>query len=134
MGSEVSINLNLLLLLLVCHWLGDFTHLSTPAMLKAKEKGTPVLPIVLHAGVHAILMFLVLMFFIPFQAAVFLMLFEWVTHFALDLLKGKSNVWFPQLSDSKNPFHWYIFGIDQILHIVVIIFIAVLAKVSFLIV
>ena len=43
----------LLAFLLIGHFLGDFTPLSTPSMLRAKAVGTPLGPIGAHAAVHA---------------------------------------------------------------------------------
>lgn len=40
-----------------CHFLGDYTHLSTNWMLTAKRLGKPLFPILVHAFVHSILMF-----------------------------------------------------------------------------
>lgn len=114
----------LIILLMICHWLADFTHLSTAYMLKAKSKGSPLFPIFLHACVHGFLMMCVLFFFTPtLKSLLFLTSFEIITHFLLDTFKGKLNVWFPTLQDSTNPFHWYIFGVDQFCHQLVILLI-----------
>src|SRR5690606_26867796 len=48
-------------------------------------------------------------------------LLQLVSHFAIDVWKGKMNVWFPFLADPTNKFHWYIFGFDQYLHALIII-------------
>ncbi len=119
----------ILILLNVCHWLADFTHLSTDKMLAAKRKGMPLLPILNHAGIHGALMGLVLAVYLKgslhTMAIVFLAMgFETATHFIIDVLKGRLNVWYPQLANPANKFHWYIFGVDQFLHQMVIIIIA----------
>ena len=86
----------LIILLMICHWLADFTHLSTAYMLKAKSKGNPLFPIFLHACVHGLLMMCVLFFFTPtFKSLLFLTSFEIITHFLLDTFKGKLNIWVP---------------------------------------
>ncbi|MEO6902401.1 MAG: hypothetical protein ABI315_04515 [Bacteroidia bacterium] len=46
----------LLISLFFCHFLADFTHLSTNWMLSAKRLGKPLFPILSHAAVHAALM------------------------------------------------------------------------------
>lgn len=112
----------LLISLLLVHWLADYTHLSTPWMLQAKKLGTPLLPILCHAVVHGLLMALVLIVAdVPTIRIVGLVLLQIVTHFGIDVLKGKMNVWFPELESPTNPYHWYVFGFDQYLHILVII-------------
>lgn len=106
--------------LFLCHFLGDFTHLSTKWMLDAKKYGTPLLPILAHAGVHALLMGLFL-FIINASNLLLLIGFQLATHFAIDTLKGKMNKWFPSLLDQTNRWHWVMFGADQFLHALVII-------------
>jgi hypothetical protein len=98
----------LLLLLLICHWLGDFSHLSTAWMLHADLHG-PLLPILAHAGVHAGLMS-------SPQIALQLALFELGTHFAIGVWKGRMTVWFLVVTSPQQKAHWYLFGFDQLLH------------------
>lgn len=124
----------LLIALNICHWLADYTHLSTKWMLDAKRTGTPLYPIFCHACMHGILMFFVLigtLFFkeeksisdLPYDIllVVKLTIFQVTTHFLIDLLKGKLNVWFPNVSNPINKSHWYIFGADQLAHQIIII-------------
>jgi hypothetical protein len=113
-----------LILLFMCHWLADYTHLSTNWMLNAKKFGKPLFPIFTHALVHAILMSVVLYFFVGFtKILLYLGIFQLITHFIIDTWKGKMNVWFTNLQSSTNKWHWVIFGLDQLLHSIVIILI-----------
>lgn len=105
----------------ICHWMGDFTHLSTAWMLNAKWLGKPIGPIFAHALVHATLMFLVVLILHGYVAAVITYFIQLITHFLIDLLKGRLNGWFPKLQDIKNKFHWWVFGGDQFAHQMVII-------------
>lgn len=114
-------NIELLFLLLICHWAADYTHLSQPYMLAAKRLGKPVAPILAHAAVHGVLMMAVIGYYIDGLTLVLLFLIQVLTHFIIDTLKGKCNVWFPALANPANPYHWYVFGADQILHVSVII-------------
>jgi hypothetical protein len=108
--------------LFICHWLADYTHLSTAWMLNAKRLGKPLFPIFIHAAMHTMLMSLVLGWFIGFTNAwAYLVIFQWVTHFLIDTWKGKMNVWFPALQSPANKWHWVVFGFDQLLHALVII-------------
>lgn len=112
----------LLLTLFFCHFLADYTHLSTSSMLNAKRLGTPLLPIFAHACVHGLLMAVPLTIVLGFQwKMVGLEYFQIGTHFIIDLWKGKMNVWFPSLQSPANKWHWIVFGFDQFLHITVIV-------------
>ncbi len=114
--------------LFICHFLADYTHLSNTWMLNAKQLGKPLFPIFTHSGVHTILMFLFLTFFINDLGLILkLSLFQLVTHFLIDTLKGRMNNWFPSLQNSKNKWHWIIFGFDQLLHSIIIIIMSVYA-------
>jgi len=117
----------LLIALLVAHWFGDFTPLSTPWMLNAKRFGKPLFPIFVHAGVHAVLVAVVLFFYCDVRLLAVLAGFEWITHFFIDVLKGRLQSVFPVLNDvHRSPF-WMLFGADQFLHILVLIIISHLA-------
>lgn len=120
----------LLIALNVCHWMADYTHLSTKWMLTAKRIGSPSFPIFCHALVHATLMGIVIFIFItsvthvvsfPLNIEFELFVLQLSTHFLIDILKGKINVWFPSVSNPANIKHWYVFGFDQLLHQIVII-------------
>ena len=115
----------LLISLFVCHFLADYTHLSTSVMLSAKRFGKPLYPILLHACVHGVLMFAVLAAFgVSGWKLVLLWAFQVVTHFLIDVWKGRMNWWFPPLQNPAVKGHWYMFGIDQTLHAIVIILMA----------
>lgn len=114
--------------LFFCHWLADYTHLSTKEMLSAKRFGTPLFPIFIHASIHAMLMSLMLGFFMDFNDLwAYLVILQWVSHFLIDLWKGRMNVWFPSIQNPANKFHWYVFGFDQYLHTLIIIAMSMLA-------
>lgn len=114
----------LFITLLVCHYLGDFTHLSRPYMLQAKRFGHPKQPIFDHAATHGFLVGLAVGLFTgSWLAWAVALAIETVTHFWIDVLKGKMNVWFPSVANPQNYSHWYLFGADQFLHVLVLIFI-----------
>lgn len=120
----------LLLALFFCHWLADYTHLSTYRMLIAKRLGKPLMPIFEHAMVHAFLMAITLKIFgLDVETISRLMLFQLLTHFIIDVWKGRMNGWFPSISNPANKFHWWVFGIDQYFHAVIIIIMANYASV-----
>lgn len=105
-----------LIVLNVCHWAADFTHLSTDWMLNAKKYGKPLYPIFIHALVHAILFFVSVWCLYDLDKAIFAGILQWTSHFFIDLFKGKLNYFFRQLEDPTNKFHWWVFGADQLLH------------------
>lgn len=108
--------------LFICHFLADYTHLSTSWMLNAKRLGKPLFPIFVHAGMHTILMFLFLAWFTNDLSLVLkLSAFQLITHFLIDIWKGRMNSWFPALQSPANKWHWIVFGFDQLLHALVII-------------
>ena len=106
----------LISLLFVCHFLGDFTPLSTTWMQEAKQFGKPLFPILIHALIHASLMLFVLFFFTTVQMAFTLSAFQLIIHFFVDTWKGRMNTWFPSLQNNANKEYWIIFGFDQFLH------------------
>jgi Protein of unknown function (DUF3307) len=111
----------LLLSLGVCHWLADYVF-TTGKMLAAKSKGTPLYPIFDHALNHACLMFLVLWAFnTKADLLIATGILQLGSHTAIDTLKGRLNVWFPSVANPMNKCHWVIFGLDQLLHFVVIV-------------
>ena len=125
-------NTTLLICLFFCHFLADYTWLSTSWMLNAKRFGSPLFPIFCHAFIHASLMGVVLFFFVTNFSSSFLwsklFLFQLSTHFIIDVLKGRMNVWFPMLQNPANREHWIIFGLDQTFHAIVIILMASFIK------
>lgn len=122
----------LLIQLFACHYLADFSHFSNDWMLAAKKIGKPLFPIFCHAGIHAILMAIVLMLYgLSLDLISVLSVLQLYTHFFIDLGKGKMNYYFPSLQSPSNKWHWFVFGLDQFLHTIVILlmaFIAVLNK------
>lgn len=115
----------LLIGLFACHFLADYTHLSTAWMLNAKRLGKPMFPILSHAAAHAFLMgFFLIVYYvktIPHNTWFFVVTFQLLSHFLIDVWKGRMNGWFPSLQSPANKWHWVVFGADQFLHAVVII-------------
>lgn len=113
----------LLMLLEVSHFLGDYTHLSTKSMLDAKRFGTPLIPIYDHAFVHTVLTIVFILLFdlifwkeINYYLLTKIALLQLVSHFLIDVGKGKINKYFPKVQNPANKEHWYVFGFDQVLH------------------
>lgn len=109
-----------------CHFLGDYPPLSTKWMLSAKTLGKPLYPILVHAFVHSILMFMAVWMIQNIYMAIIAFCIQLPTHFLIDVLKGRINGWFPKLQNMENNFFWCILGFDQFLHGLVIILISYL--------
>lgn len=113
----------LLIALLVCHYLADFC-LTMPVMIRAKADGKNLWPIVLHSAIHAVLMGLcILIYGSEWQILLVSLMVEFVSHLALDVSKAKISIIFPSLSNSRHKPYWVLYGLDQLLHQMVIVLI-----------
>ena len=114
-------NIVLLILLLVCHYLADFC-LTLPIMIRAKADGRGVGGIMLHSVVHAVLMGICLLLFcVPTDTWLLLMVIEWLSHFIIDSAKGRLSVRWPVLSNASKKPYWMLYGLDQLFHQLVIV-------------
>lgn len=116
----------LLACLLLAHYLGDFTPLSTGRMLEAKAAGGPVSLIASHAGVQTILVALVVAVASGFDLRLLgvVTAIEFVTHFTIDLTRGRLGARFPRMRDPTNRAFWWVLGLDQLAHCIVLVLIA----------
>lgn len=106
--------------LFFCHFLADYTPLTTSWMLQAKKFGKPLFPIFIHALVHSVLMGLFLLC-IGINYIFPLMAIQLTTHLFIDVMKGRLSGWFPALLQTENKWFWIVFGADQFMHALVII-------------
>lgn len=114
-------SLILLITLLVCHYLADFC-LTLPIMIRAKAKGKQLWPIVLHSMVHAVLMGLCLLLFgVSVLTTLYLMVAEAMSHFIIDLSKARLSAHVPRLADATDKPYWMLYGLDQLLHQLVVV-------------
>ena len=90
-------------------------------MLAAKKFGTPVWPIAVHAGVHAVLMGLTCSAMLGWHQGLMAFAIQLPTHFCIDVLKGRMNKWIPAVQNPASYWHWWLFGADQFAHQAVII-------------
>lgn len=117
-------NLYVLISLLACHFLADFS-LTNGSMIAAKAKGWPAMPILAHAAVHATLMTACLLAWSTgLKWALLMGGFELLTHYAIDTTKGIITAHFPTFADYRNKAYWQLFGLDQLLHIIVVVIIS----------
>ena len=111
----------LLIALFICHYLADFC-LTWAALILSKADGRSIRPILMHAGVHAVLMGgCLLVYGVGARQFLVLTLFELITHFLIDTVKAHVSVRFPLLADIKQKAYWVLFGLDQLLHQSVVI-------------
>ena len=113
--------------LLVAHFLGDFTPLATRQMQEAKTGARSPGPIAAHAAVHALLVVgavaAVRPAWAPLLAAAGL---EFLSHAVIDFAKMRVAVGRPALLDPEGAPFWYLFGVDQLGHGLVLVGIAAL--------
>jgi len=50
-----------------------------------------------------------------------LMAFEWVTHFLIDTMKARLSVAISLLADARHKPYWMLYGLDQLLHEIVVV-------------
>lgn len=113
----------LILFLLLCHYLADFC-LTSPAMIQAKADGRNPWPILLHSGIHAGLVGICLLcWHSPWKPLLLLVLLELVSHFLIDTMKGRLTARFPILADMQQKPYWMLYGLDQLLHLMVLVLI-----------
>ena len=114
--------------LLIGHFLGDFTPLSTRRMLEAKARGGPMLPIAQHAGVHAVLTGLAVLAVARPGPELLGLAFgiQFATHLVLDGLRARLGARSSSLSDPGANVFWTALGIDQLAHALVLVGIAAL--------
>lgn len=114
-------SLILLIVLLVCHYLADFC-LTLPIMIRAKANGKQLWPIVLHSMVHAVLMGLCLLLFgVSVLTTLYLIVAEAMSHFIIDLSKARLSAHVPRLADATCKPYWMLYGLDQLLHQLVVV-------------
>jgi hypothetical protein len=118
----------LLVFLFVAHFLGDFTPLASSRMLDAKESGTPLGPIALHALIHSILVGIAVAAIARPEALLLLgaVAIEFWTHLGLDWFRGRMGARNPALSDPAGRPFWTALGLDQLAHALVLVGIAAL--------
>ncbi len=114
--------------LFLAHYLGDFTPLLTARMLEAKAKGSPLKPIAGHAAVHGVLVGVAVGVLVA--PAWWLLLavcgIEFGTHFVIDVTRARLARPFPVLKDPERGVYWYVFGLDQLAHMLVLLGLATL--------
>lgn len=116
----------LLVLLNISHWVCDFL-IRTPNMIASKKFGKPLFPIYLHSMTHACAAAIIIL--IPFynrpdslpEVCVVIIL---VSHFIIDVFKGRLNILFPSLANAAKSGFWTMFGFDQLLHQFIIILVS----------
>ena len=111
----------LLIGLLLCHYLADFC-LTTKWMIRAKADASSYLPILAHAAVHAVLMTIVLFAFgVKTEGCIAGFIIQLVSHFIIDTSKALLTCHITVLKDNTKKPYWMVYGLDQFLHILIIV-------------
>lgn len=110
--------------LLTTHFLGDFTALATARMQEAKATGSAPGWVAAHGAVHGILSTPLLLMFASSGSAFSYAAIVAASHFAIDMARSRLGVRFEILTDpTARPF-WTAVGFDQLLHGLVIVWVA----------
>lgn len=119
----------LLALLLVGHFLGDFTPLATARMQEAKTSGGPMRLIAAHAALHAVLTGVAVALVVRPEPSVLALVvaLQFVTHWGLDAFRARLGVRVPALADPGKNVYWTALGLDQLAHGLVLLAITVIA-------
>jgi hypothetical protein len=111
-------SLNQIILIMVIfqvkHFIADYP-LQTIYMVngKALPDRRFILPLSLHAGIHALSTLVVVLFYNT--ALWWLAPLDFAIHFATDRFKS-SPIFFGRFSDPKKAMYWSVFGVDQMIH------------------
>ena len=119
----------LLALLLVGHFLCDFTPLATARMQEAKANGGPMRVIATHAALHAVLTGVAVALVVRPEPSVLALVvaLQFVTHWGLDAFRARLGVRVPALADPDKNVYWTALGLDQLAHGLVLLAITVIA-------
>ena len=122
MSSETVL---LFVLLLIGHFLGDFSPLATRKMQEAKVGARPPGLIAAHAAVHAILTLgAVAAIVSDWSLVLTAAAVQFGTHLIIDYTKMKLGVRYATFQDPESGPYWYLFGADQLAHQLVLVAIA----------
>lgn len=114
--------ITLLGLLFVGHFLGDFTPLATRRMQEAKVGAGPPVLIVAHAGVHTVLVFVIVWLVTrSTQAALTGVAIQLPTHSVIDYVKMRLGLASEALREPSHGAYWSLFGLDQLAHTLVLL-------------
>jgi len=103
----------LLIVFQVKHFLADYP-LQVPYMLgKFKEHGWE-LPLLSHAAVHALMTFGIVLYFLSWQIALLMAVFDLVVHFTVDRIKASPHLFGRYQHHEK--MYWIALGGDQFMH------------------
>lgn len=100
----------LLILLLTKHFLLDFPF-QTPYMLRKSQPTGWFIPLLSHAGAHALATTVLLLLFVPAEFALLIGLAEFTAHYTIDYWKARKAK--AEFGSAK---FWTYLGLDQLLH------------------
>jgi len=105
--------LALLVVFQIKHLLADY-FLQRKFMLGKFDSGWSFfLPLMAHAGVHAVMTLGIVLYFDP--AYWWLALVDGTIHFLMDRIKAGPR-WLGRFSDKNKPVYWRCLGLDQMIH------------------
>lgn len=102
--------------ILVLHWLADFVCQSDKM---AINKSSSIKWLSIHVLSYSLIMFLGLIFCVPFETNISFLIVNFVMHFITDLNTSRLNAWL-----YKKSRHWFFVGIgfDQLIHMITLFY------------
>lgn len=124
MLNSMNLNIELLFWLLlvyqVKHFLADFVFQNVWMLQKARPGWDFAIPLAIHSGVHAAFSLAIIVFVAP--EAWWLACVDFILHFVVDRIKAGPR-YLGRYSDMRSKAFWVCFGLDQMVHHFVHIFI-----------
>lgn len=96
----------LLILFQIKHFVADYPLQNEYMLGKFKEKGW-ILPLFCHSGVHAIITFIISLFFVDFNVSICVGLFDFAIHFTMDRIKASPKMLGKYSSLTKSDFETF---------------------------
>jgi len=103
----------LLIIFQVKHFLADFVFQNVYMLRKGSPGWDFVVPLSIHAGVHALTSLPIILYFNP--SLWYLAIFDFVVHFMTDRLKAGPR-YLGRFDDLSSKAYWIFFGADQMVH------------------
>ena len=111
--EHIILIFKLLVIFQIKHFLADFPLQNAYMLGKFKAKGWE-LPLLSHAAVHAAMTFAICLYFVNFEVAATMAIFDLIVHFSVDRVKASPFMFGKYTPDQK--MFWNALGLDQFMH------------------
>lgn len=104
---------SLIVIFQIKHFLADFVFQNVYMLRKGSPNWDFVIPLGIHAGIHAAFSLPIILYVNP--SLWYLFLLDFVVHFITDRLKAGPR-YFGRYDDLSSKAYWILFGADQMVH------------------